>query len=107
MAPYIGSIQKLCAPALVFFILSMIGFFWLFVQNLANLGVYKFGEYSIFVPSLALVYIFKLIYIFFWTYVLNLICKDGYPLLSWALIFLPWIILFFMVSLVMFNTYNM
>jgi hypothetical protein len=107
MAPFLGTLyKKICPPALFFFVLSMIGFFYLLIQNLANLGVYKFGQYSILVPSLAIIYICKLVYIFFWTYVLNLICKDGNTLLSWVLVLLPWVLVFCIINIILFNTYG-
>jgi hypothetical protein len=50
-----------------------------------------------------LVFIIKLIYILFWTWVLNLICKDGHTNISWLLVLLPFILLFVMIGLLMIN----
>jgi hypothetical protein len=36
----------------------------------------------------------KLTFILLWTWILNLICRDGYPVISWILVFLPFIIIF-------------
>jgi hypothetical protein len=41
-----------------------------------------------------LVFIVKLIYIFFWTWILNLMCKDGHSEISWFLVLLPFILYF-------------
>jgi hypothetical protein len=49
------------------------------------------------------VFIAKLIYVLFWTYILNLICKDGHVGVSWLLVLLPWLLLFVMIGLLMIN----
>jgi hypothetical protein len=41
--------------------------------------------------------------VLFWTYILNLICKDGHVGLSWLLVLLPWILLFVMMGILMLN----
>jgi len=95
------SISSLCMPAMVYFILSILAILIVLVQNLGNTNTYQFGSYSCRVTNTAFVFIIKLIYVVFWTYILNLICKDGYPELSWILLFLPFfvfllLIIFFM-----------
>ena len=92
------SIKQLCAPAMIYFILSMIVIFLLLIQNLGNKNKYCIGNMSCYVTSTTLLFIVKIIYVVFWTYVLNLICNDGYPQLSWFLVFLPFI-WFFMIFL--------
>ena len=79
--------------------------FLLFVilQNLGNNNSYNVGSFSCRVPNTALIFVMKFIYILFWTYVLNLICKDGHVGLSWLLVLLPWILLFVLIGLLMIN----
>jgi hypothetical protein len=45
----------------------------------------------------------ELLYIFFWTWVLNLICKDGHTTISWLLVLFPFILLFVMMGLLLLN----
>lgn len=92
------SIKELCGPAMIYFILSIIVIILLFVQNLGNRNRYQIGNLSCHVTNTTLLFVVKIIYVLFWTYVLNLICKDGYPELSWLLLFLPFIS-FFMIFL--------
>jgi hypothetical protein len=97
------NIKKLCAPALVYLVISLIGISCVLFQNLGNTNSYHVGTFSCRVPNTAAVLFIKLVYVVFWTYILNLICNDGHAALSWALILLPWILLFVMMGLLMMN----
>ena len=97
------SLKELCTPASLYFIISMIGLFIVLMQNLGYSDSYHVGSFSCRVPSTTAVFIAKLIYILFWTYVLNLICKDGHVGVSWLLVLLPWLLLFVMIGLLMIN----
>lgn len=103
MAPFPRSLKQLCTPAALYFVISMIGLVIVIFQNLGNRDSYNLGNFSCRVPNTFLVFIIKFIYIVFWTYVLNLICKDGHDRLSWLLVLLPWILLFVIVGLMMLN----
>ena len=93
------SIKELCMPAMVYFVLSILTILIVLIQNLGNTDRYKIGNYSCRVTNTTLLFIVKIIYVLFWTYVLNLICKDGHKELSWILLFLPF---FVFVSMVIF-----
>ena len=97
------SINELCMPALIYFVLSVATLMLVLLQNLGNNNSYHIGNFSCRVPSTSLVFIVKLIYILFWTYVLNLICKDGHIRISWLLVLLPWILLFLIIGIIMLN----
>jgi len=96
-------LKDLCTPALVYFIISIISLVILFIQNLGYSNSYHIGNFSCKVPNTMLVFIIKLIYILFWTWVLNLICKDGHSGISWLLVLLPFILLFVIIGLIMIN----
>jgi hypothetical protein len=70
-------------------------------QNLGNSNSYTVGSFSCRVPSTVLIFIIKLIYILFWTWILNLICKDGHTAISWLLVLLPWIMLLVLIGMIM------
>jgi hypothetical protein len=103
MAPFPTNIKELCTPASIYFVISIISLALILLQNLGNQNSYTVGSFSCRVPSTALIFIIKLIYILFWTWILNLICKDGHTNISWLLILLPWILLFVMMGLLMIN----
>ena len=96
-------LKGLCAPALFYLIVSMISFIMIFVQNLHHTNSLHMGHFSCRVPGTFLVLFFKFIYILFWTWIINLICKDGHTCISWFLVLFPWILLFMVVGLVMMN----
>ena len=103
MADFPKSLKDLCTPAFIYFTISMIALVLILFQNLGNKNSYNVGTFSCRVPNTAAVFIIKFIYILFWTYVLNLICKDGHKSLSWLLVLLPWILLFVIMGILMLN----
>jgi hypothetical protein len=103
MAPFPRTLKQLCTPAALYFVISIIGLVIGVFQNLGNTNSYNIGNFSCRVPNTFLVFIIQFIYIVFWTYVLNLICKDGHDGLSWMLVLLPWILLFVIMGLMMLN----
>jgi len=103
MAPFPKTLKELCTPAMIYFVISVIALAMVLLQNLGNQNSYNVGSFSCRVPNTALVFIIKLIYILFWTWVLNLICKDGHTTISWLLVLLPWIMLFVMMGILMIN----
>ena len=72
-------IKELCTPSKVSFYISLIGLIASGIQNLIAFDntTYKCGSYAVLVPSVLLIFLFKFIYVTFWAYVLNLICKDN------------------------------
>ena len=103
MAEFPKKLKELCSPSLLYFGISMIALVLVFLQNLGNKNSYHVGSFSCRVPNTTIVFIIKFIYILFWTYVLNLICKDGHTGLSWLLVLLPWLLLFVMMGILMLN----
>lgn len=103
MAPLPKSLKDLCTPALVYFVISMIALVAVLLQNLGHHNSYHVGNFSCRVPNTTLVFIMKFIYILFWTWVLNLICKDGHIGISWLLVLLPLILLFVIMGLLLLN----
>ena len=103
MAEFPKTLKELCTPAMLYFVISIIGLVIVLMQNLGNTNSYHVGSFSCRVPNTAVVFIVKLIYVLFWTYILNLICKDGHTSISWLLVLLPWLLLFVMMGILMIN----
>lgn len=87
-------LKNLCTPALLYLVISFSAIFVMALQNYTNEKVYCLGYYSCNVPSVYLVFLVKIIYVVFWTWILNLICRSGSPIISWLLVLFP-LILFF------------
>jgi hypothetical protein len=103
MSDFPKNLKDLCTPASLYFCISLFALIIVLFQNLGNTNSYPVGSFSCRVPSTTIVFIVKLIYVLFWTYILNLICKDGHTTISWLLVLLPWILLFVMIGLLMIN----
>ena len=103
MTSLIKRLKDLCAPSLVYFVISIVSLLVVFLQNYGNKNSYNLGSFSCRVPNTTLVFIVKIIYILFWTWILNLICKDGHTGISWLLVLLPFILLFVIIGLIMIN----
>jgi hypothetical protein len=89
-------LKQLCTPSYVYFIISFIGLVLSAIQNMGNNRKYSLGTFSCPVSSCLFVFAFKVVVILFWTWVLNLMCKDGHAEVAWFLVLLPFVI-FFMV----------
>lgn len=103
MAPFPTSLKELCTPAMIYFVISFVSLAVVLLQNLGNNTSYTVGSFSCRVPNTALVFIVKIIYILFWTWVLNLMCKDGHTNVSWFLVLIPWILMFVVMGLLIIN----
>ena len=99
--PKVASLRNLCSPALFYLVISLSALLVMFLQNSTNEKVYCLGYYSCDVPSVFLIFVVKILYILFWTWVLNLICRDGYPIVSWVLVLLPIVLFFVLIGLMM------
>ena len=103
MARFPKKLGDLCTPSLVYFVISIIALFMSILQNLGNKKKYTLGTYSCKVPSTIMVFVIKVIYILFWTWVLNLICQSGNTDIAWFLVLLPFIFLFVVLGMIMLN----
>lgn len=91
-------LKDLCTPAHFYLIVSMIAWTLMAIQNITHSYTYCIGTYSCSAPSVMSIFIFKLVYIIFWTWLLNIICKSGYTTVSWFLVLIPYILLFLLIA---------
>lgn len=96
-----NNISELCTPSLIYFVISIVGMVVAIFQNIGNKNKYCLGSFACQVPSTIAVFIVKFVYIFFWTWILNLMCKDGHQNIAWFLVLLPFILLALIVVLIM------
>ena len=98
-----NKLSQLCSPSYVYFIISVLMIVISVFQNIGNRNKYTLGLFSCNVPSCVGVFIIKIMYILFWTWVLNLMCKDGHSGIAWFLVLLPFILLAIIIGLIMAN----
>ena len=100
----LNSIRKLCSPAYVYLVISMISVFVLMFQNMGINHVFCAGSHSCNATNSALVFTIQVIFIFFWTWLLNKLCENGASIVSWILVILP--IVFMFVAIAMFLLFS-
>ena len=96
--PIPKSIKDLCSPSALYFTLSFVALSMMMFQNYGNTDTYCVGEYECNVSSTIFIFTLKSIYILFWTWVLDLICKSGYTNVSWLLVLFPFVLLFLLIG---------
>ena len=100
--PIVG-LKNLCEPAMFYLVISLIAILIMAFQNIysGSNNVYCLGSYSCVVSSTFLIFVIKMVYVIFWTWVLNLICRAGVPVLSWVLVLVPFILQFILLASMM------
>lgn len=90
--------MNLCAPAKVYLVISVITLFFMWTQNIGSGSMYCVGDYGCEMPNKGVVFVLKVLYIAFWTWLLNLICKSGVPIVSWILVLFPFVLMFVLIG---------
>ena len=96
----ISGLRKVCTPALLYLFLSIFSMFFMLLQMLNNSYQYCIDGTMCDKPTIVIIFIVKILYILFWTWLLNIICKSGYTIVSWLLVLFPFILFFILVSLI-------
>ena len=99
----ITGLRNLCTPSYVYLVISSIALIVMLYQNIGNVNTYCLGSYSCAVSSTALIFIIKAVYILFWTWVLNLMCKADATGIAWLVLLLPVIIMFVLIGAMLIN----
>jgi hypothetical protein len=97
----IPGLKNLCSPSLFYLVISMAAIIVMAFQNVGGTNVYCLGSYNCNVSSVSMVFLLKIIYVLFWTWVLNIICRGGSPTLAWFLVLIPYILLFVLIGLML------
>jgi hypothetical protein len=92
--------KTLCTPAFIYLFISVLIFIVIEIQNFGNTTKYCLGHFECELPNTFMIFVFKAIYILFWTFILNSLCKAGYKEISWFLVLLPLILLFVILGLI-------
>lgn len=99
----IPGLKNLCTPAYVYLVISVIAIIIMAFQNIGGNGLYCIGSYSCNVTSIFSIFAFKLLYVVFWTWVLNILCRGGAPGVAWFFVLLPYILMFIVIGMLLMN----
>jgi hypothetical protein len=94
--------DKLCNPAKFYFILSTVTFIFILLQNIGTPNRFSLGIYSCRHSNTGMLLICNAVYILFWTWLLNIICKINTSI-SWIIVLFPFLLLFIALGLVLFK----
>jgi len=97
------SVKKLCMPSYIYLVISTMSMAVLVFQNYTNTNTFCVGDFQCDVPNTMTVLLAEGIYILFWTFILDILCKAGYERMSWFLVLLPFLLFFIMIGLLMLN----
>jgi hypothetical protein len=97
----IAGLRNLCTPSYVYLVISIIILIVMIIQNYGFSDTYCLGSYSCNVSSTMMIFIIKILYILFWTWILNLICRAGAPSFAWFLVLLPIVLMFALIAILM------
>jgi len=89
----LNRVRSLCTPALIFFIISVLSLFMMLFDNLENTHHYCFGNVSCNVANTSTIFIVEILFLIFWTWVLDFICSRGYTNFAWFILLFPYILL--------------
>jgi hypothetical protein len=91
-------LKSLCTPAYFYLVISIIALLIMYLQNVGNIDIYCMGSYNCGVTSTFFIFFIKIVYILFWTWLLNIICQYGYTNVSWFLVLFPFILMFLLIG---------
>lgn len=84
----------LCTPAMVYLVISFVALLFSWVQNRQNSNVYCAGHVSCPVQNTTYVFVLKILWFLFWTWILNVLCTKGYTTVAWVLVAIPFMVFF-------------
>jgi hypothetical protein len=93
--------MKFCTPSKIYFFMAIILLFISFVNDMQNKDKNKVCLGKLKCNNKPLYYLLNVLFIVFWSWILNKLCTYGWVKLSWFLLLFPFIILvilFFMIS---------
>ena len=90
-------LTKLCPPAEFYMVTSLLALLYITFTVGQDKEIYCLGE-QCFIPSTLGLFIFQLVYIAFWTWLLNILCRGGASWLSWLIALFPIILFLFLLT---------
>lgn len=86
-------LKNLCMPAMAYLALSILTIFVMMFQNLGDPASYCIGRYSCNVSDVNMLFLMKIVYVLFWTWIINIMCRDGFEGIAWVLVMLPYLLM--------------
>ena len=98
------SIDSLCQPAVLYFLISVVSMVAMMIQNLTKgKNILCLGDYECKTATAPIVFMVEGLYILLWTKVIDILCKRGLNNVAWFLVLFPYILMFLLIGLFMLN----
>lgn len=94
--------DKLCDPAKFYVVIATISYILILFQNIGERGRFTLGSYSCRHSNTGLLLLIQALYIIFWTWLLNLICKIN-KRISWVIVLFPFLLFFIALGMILFQ----
>ena len=101
-----AGLYDLCDPALYYCLISLTIIIVIALQNYSQGFNYCVGTQSCPSQNVLSIFIVKMLYILVWTWILNLMCKNGYEPFAWVFVLIPIILMFIFMALFISNQYD-
>lgn len=84
-----------CTPAKVYLAISLVTIIVIVIQNLLNPNDNELciGAHKCTMSHKFVVLVFKIIYMLFWVWLLNLFCRKGLTKLAWFILVIPFLLI--------------
>jgi hypothetical protein len=92
-------LTDLCPPATLYLVLSLLAIILMAMQNFGTSDRYCIGIWSCPNSNTTTIFLVKLLFVVFYTWILNIICKHVTPIVSWVLVLTPILLMFLGISL--------
>jgi hypothetical protein len=93
--PSLSTLNTLCAPAYIYFVVSIV--FLILAIVFLSTGNIDMKDLCLdekcTKPGVAFLFLIKFIFIIFWTWVLNFICRSGNSGVAWFFLLLPYLLI--------------
>lgn len=81
-------LRNLCTPASIYLVISFIFIAIIYFNNFGIKGSFCLGPIYCSEAG-SVLFVSKIIYILFWTWILNVLCNSGAGILAWIIMLLP------------------
>ncbi len=101
-----AGLYNLCDPAYYYLLISLTIIVVVALQNYGIGHRYCVGTQTCPSTNVHSLVVVKLLYILVWTWILNLLCKNGLEPISWVLVLIPIVIMLIFMAMFVSNQYD-
>jgi hypothetical protein len=101
-----AGLYELCDPAFYYALISFTIIIMVALQNYGQGYQYCVGTQMCPSNYVSVIFVVKVLYVLVWTWILNIMCKNGYETLSWVFVLIPILLMFLFMALFISNQYD-